>query len=176
MYPQRFEAILGSVDAVSGDLKDERFTPWVGKPPFYRRLCRCAATVLFFGRYLAAHARRLWTGALKRAQASERTARFFDLLGVADGHRHRLWIARQATPGKIAIGARIVDAATGDEPTRSQMIGRYFAYYVSTFPLCLGFIWVAFDRRKQGWHDKLAGTVVVRSRHRGPEPVKFRDL
>jgi uncharacterized RDD family membrane protein YckC len=86
------------------------------------------------------------------------------------------WIARQATPGKMAIGARIVDAATGDEPTRGQMIGRYFAYYVSTFPLCLGFIWVAFDRRKQGWHDKLAGTVVVRSRHRGPEPVKFRDL
>ena len=29
-------------------------------------------------------------------------------------------------------------------------------------PLCLGLIWVAFDARKQGWHDKLAGTVVVR--------------
>jgi uncharacterized RDD family membrane protein YckC len=29
------------------------------------------------------------------------------------------------------------------------------------------------DPRKQGWHDKLAGTVVVRSRHRGPAPVRF---
>jgi uncharacterized RDD family membrane protein YckC len=29
-------------------------------------------------------------------------------------------------------------------------------------PLMLGIIWVAFDKRKQGWHDKLAGTVVVR--------------
>jgi len=26
----------------------------------------------------------------------------------------------------------------------------------------LGLVWVAFDRRKQGWHDKLAGTVVIR--------------
>jgi uncharacterized RDD family membrane protein YckC len=26
----------------------------------------------------------------------------------------------------------------------------------------LGFIWVAFDKRKQGWHDKIAGTVVIR--------------
>jgi uncharacterized RDD family membrane protein YckC len=31
-------------------------------------------------------------------------------------------------------------------------------------PLMIGFIWVAFDPRKQGWHDKLAGTVVVRSK------------
>ncbi|EAV2407511.1 RDD family protein, partial [Salmonella enterica] len=36
----------------------------------------------------------------------------------------------------------------------------------------LGFFWIAFDRRKQGWHDKLAGTVVVRNT-RIPS-VKFR--
>ncbi|HKF94921.1 MAG TPA: RDD family protein, partial [Gammaproteobacteria bacterium] len=29
-------------------------------------------------------------------------------------------------------------------------------------PLGLGFLWIAFDKRKQGWHDKLAATVVVR--------------
>jgi uncharacterized RDD family membrane protein YckC len=28
----------------------------------------------------------------------------------------------------------------------------------------MGLLWVAFDPRKQGWHDKLAGTVVIRSR------------
>ena len=33
-----------------------------------------------------------------------------------------------------------------------------------TIPLLLGFIWVAFDAKKQGWHDKLAGTLVVKSR------------
>jgi len=53
------------------------------------------------------------------------------------------------------------------------MIGRYFAYFISTIPLCLGFLWITFDRKKQGWHDKLAGTVVVRTLRRGAEPVKF---
>jgi uncharacterized RDD family membrane protein YckC len=73
------------------------------------------------------------------------------------------WIARQATPGKMLIGARIVDAGTYGKPTTGQLIIRYLGYYVSTLPLLLGFIWVAIDRRKQGWHDKLAGTVVVRA-------------
>ncbi|MDH4312499.1 MAG: RDD family protein, partial [Gammaproteobacteria bacterium] len=46
-------------------------------------------------------------------------------------------------------------------------------YYVSMLPLMAGIVWVAFDPRKQGWHDKLAGTVVVRPRHRGPARVDF---
>ena len=83
------------------------------------------------------------------------------------------WVYRQATPGKIAIGARIVDAETGDVPSTGQLVGRYLGYYVSIIPLMLGIIWVAFDPRKQGWHDKLAGTVVVRPKNRGPVPVKF---
>ena len=84
------------------------------------------------------------------------------------------WIAKQATPGKIAIRARIVDAETGANPTTGQYIGRYLAYYLSMIPLFLGFIWVAFDRRKQGWHDKLAGTVVVRAKQKpGPADASF---
>ena len=83
------------------------------------------------------------------------------------------WVYRQATPGKIAIGARIVDARTGAKPGTGQLVGRYLAYYVSIIPLMAGILWVAFDPRKQGWHDKLAGTVVVRARNRGPAPVKF---
>ena len=74
------------------------------------------------------------------------------------------WIYRQATPGKIAIGARIVDAETGGKPSTRQLIVRYLGYYVSMLPLMAGIVWVAFDPRKQGWHDKLAGTVVIRSR------------
>jgi len=83
------------------------------------------------------------------------------------------WINRQATPGKIAIGARIVDAKSGGKPTTRQLVLRYLGYYVAAIPLFLGLIAVAFDPRKQGWHDKLAGTVVVRPRNRGPQPVKF---
>ncbi len=83
------------------------------------------------------------------------------------------WLTKQATPGKMAIGAKVVDARTGGPMSLGQSIGRYLGYFVSLFGLCLGFLWVAFDSRKQGWHDKLAGTVVVRARVRGPEPVRF---
>lgn len=83
------------------------------------------------------------------------------------------WVYRQATPGKMVISARIVDARTGGKPGTGQLIGRYLGYYVSIIPLLLGLVWVAFDARKQGWHDKLAGTVVVRPRVRGPQAVKF---
>jgi uncharacterized RDD family membrane protein YckC len=72
------------------------------------------------------------------------------------------WIFKSATPGKMAISAQIVDAQTGEKASKGQLIGRYFGYFISGIPLGLGIIWVAFDKRKQGWHDKLAGTVVVR--------------
>jgi len=71
------------------------------------------------------------------------------------------WIYRQATPGKMVVSAKIVDAKTFAPPSTGQLIGRYFAYYVSIFFFGLGFLWIAFDKRKQGWHDKLAGTVVI---------------
>lgn len=83
------------------------------------------------------------------------------------------WLFKQATPGKMAVSARVVDAATGQTLSVGQSIGRYLAYFVSTLPLGLGLLWVAFDPKKQGWHDKLAGTVVVRSKVRGPHPVRF---
>ena len=79
------------------------------------------------------------------------------------------WIYKSATPGKMIIKAEIVDAATLGKPTTGQLIGRYCGYYVSTIPLFLGLIWVAFDERKQGWHDKLAGTVVISTKDRVPQ-------
>jgi uncharacterized RDD family membrane protein YckC len=74
------------------------------------------------------------------------------------------WIFRSATPGKMATKLSIVDAKTGGKPSTAQFIGRYFGYFVSMIPLFLGIIWVGIDKRKQGWHDKLAGTVVIRHR------------
>ena len=73
------------------------------------------------------------------------------------------WVFRSATPGKMIVHIKIADAKTGGEPSTGQLIGRYFAYFLSTIPLLLGFLWVAFDKRKQGWHDKLAGTIVVKT-------------
>lgn len=75
-----------------------------------------------------------------------------------------LWRWLGATPGKRAIGARVVDAATGDRLTTGQAVVRSLAYVVSALPLCAGFLWIAFDARRQGWHDKLARSVVLRVR------------
>jgi len=106
------------------------------------------------------------------------------------------WKFRGATPGKMLMGARIVSANTLGPPSTGQLIGRYFAYLVSMLPsivvsvaiiatamllaredlklwlaitplLMWGFFWIAFDKRKQGWHDKLAGTVVIYDEENG---------
>ncbi len=83
------------------------------------------------------------------------------------------WVYKSATPGKMATRLTIVDAKTWGRPSTGQFIGRYLGYYVSMIPLFLGIIWVGIDKRKQGWHDKLAGTVVIRSNK--SEPVKFES-
>ena len=71
------------------------------------------------------------------------------------------WRYKGATPGKMAISAKIVDARTGQAPSTKQLVVRYFASFVSILPLFLGFAWIGFDRRKQGFHDKIAGTLVI---------------
>lgn len=73
------------------------------------------------------------------------------------------WVYKSATPGKMAFRLKIVDAKTGGPVSVGRLVGRYLGYYVSAIPLLLGMIWVGFDKKKQGWHDKLAGTVVVRN-------------
>ena len=84
-----------------------------------------------------------------------------------------LWSTRNTTPGKMAIGAKIVDAKTGKAPSLGQYIGRYAGYFLAFLPLGLGLLWVGFDRKKRGWHDMLSGTVVVRLKHRSLETVWF---
>jgi uncharacterized RDD family membrane protein YckC len=81
------------------------------------------------------------------------------------------WVYKSATPGKMALRLKIVDADTGQAVSTGRLIGRYLGYYVSIIPFFLGLIWVGIDKKKQGWHDKLAGTVVVRNMKK--EPVQF---
>ena len=83
------------------------------------------------------------------------------------------WIIKQTTPGKMVFSAKIVDAKTGHPPSVGQCIGRYLSYLLSAIPFFAGMVWVAFDGRKQGWHDKLAGTVVVRKKGRSVKSVSF---
>jgi uncharacterized RDD family membrane protein YckC len=74
------------------------------------------------------------------------------------------WTARQTTPGKMLISAVIIDERTAQPPSISQHFGRFLAFFLLVLPFGLGALWIAIDRKKQGWHDKLAGTVVVRVR------------
>lgn len=67
------------------------------------------------------------------------------------------------TPGKIVFGVRVV-ALNGDSISFGTAFLRWVGYIISAIFLLLGFIWVAFDPKKQGWHDKIAGTVVIRTR------------
>jgi uncharacterized RDD family membrane protein YckC len=73
------------------------------------------------------------------------------------------WSYKSATPGKMMFKLAIVDATTGEKPSTRQLIVRYLGYYVSAIPLLLGLFWVGIDKKKQGWHDKLANTLVVRN-------------
>ena len=74
------------------------------------------------------------------------------------------WVYKSAKPGKILLNTKIIDEKTGNKPTIKQSIIRYLGYYVSLIPLGLGFFWIAWDEKKQGWHDKMAGTVVIHSK------------
>lgn len=80
------------------------------------------------------------------------------------------WLKFQATPGKMVVRARVVDAKTGATMTPAQALLRYVGYFISAIPLLLGYLWIGFDSRKQGWHDKIAGTVVVRGNPTHSEP------
>jgi uncharacterized RDD family membrane protein YckC len=71
------------------------------------------------------------------------------------------WRLMMATPGKLLLGCLVVDARSGRTVGTGQALLRYLGYIVSALPLGLGFVWIAFDRRKQGFHDKIARTCVV---------------
>lgn len=71
------------------------------------------------------------------------------------------WMWRGQTPGKMLLGIRLV-RQDGSKVTIGVALLRYLGYIVSTAVLFIGFIWIAFDSRNQGFHDKMAETYVVR--------------
>jgi uncharacterized RDD family membrane protein YckC len=72
-----------------------------------------------------------------------------------------MWRFKGATLGDIIFHLKVVriDARPVDWPTA---IVRALGCFISIVVIGLGFIWIAFDPEKQAWHDKIAGTVVVR--------------
>lgn len=71
------------------------------------------------------------------------------------------WNVMSTTPGKLLMGCHLVDADTLQPISRKQAVIRLASYFISALPIYLGFVWAAFDKRKQGLHDKLAKTLVL---------------
>ncbi|MDD4874528.1 MAG: RDD family protein [Dehalococcoidales bacterium] len=87
---------------------------------------------------------------------------FGNLLSVLVGVAYFIifWVWRGQTLGNLLFNIKVI-RPDGSNVTVSIAFLRYLGYIVSTLVLFMGFIWIAFDKRKQGFHDKIAGTYVV---------------
>jgi len=65
------------------------------------------------------------------------------------------------TLGKMAVGIRVFDLAQGGPIGYGRAFIRYIGRIASTIPIFLGYFWMLWDKEKQTWHDKFAGSVVV---------------
>ncbi len=89
------------------------------------------------------------------------------LIGVA--YFVGFWATTGQTLGKMAMGIKVI-STDGSPVSRGKAFLRYLGYIVSGLVLSLGFIWAAFDEKRQGWHDKIAGTYVV------PKDTRFSAM
>lgn len=71
-----------------------------------------------------------------------------------------LWLLVDKTLGQALLGLRVL-RVDGRPLTFGPALRRVLGYYVSFFALFMGFLWILIDDRRQGWHDKIADTVVV---------------
>lgn len=73
-----------------------------------------------------------------------------------------LWATTGKTVGLWLVGARVVRQEDGGRLGLGRSLIRLVGYLVDTATSFVGFAWAGVDRRKQGWHDKMAGSYVVR--------------
>lgn len=72
-----------------------------------------------------------------------------------------MWVWKGTTFGGMIVGIK-GSRLDGRPMDVSVALVRHLASYLSALPMFLGFFWVGFDPEKQSWHDKIAGTIVVR--------------
>jgi uncharacterized RDD family membrane protein YckC len=77
-----------------------------------------------------------------------------------------MWKLRGTTVGGIVFDLHVV-RLDGRPLDWETAIVRALGCFLSLFVVFLGFIWIAFDDNHQAWHDKIAGTVVVRAKRGG---------
>jgi len=79
------------------------------------------------------------------------------LLGIA--YFTFFWTLVGFTPGKALLGLKIM-RRNGARISFGRSLVRFFAYWISAIPLFLGFLWILWDPKRQGWHDKIVDTQV----------------
>ena len=87
----------------------------------------------------------------------------FILILVWDiGYFVYFWSSSGQTPGKMIMGIKVV-SVDGGPVSVGKAIVRLIGYAISGIVIYLGFLWIIWDKEKQGWHDKIAGTYVVKT-------------
>ncbi|MGD2138129.1 MAG: RDD family protein [Gammaproteobacteria bacterium] len=138
----------------------ERHTCYAG---FWRRL---AAALIDFLLVTACGlcALLVWSGITQHANPWDSPATPLNL-GIAGllAFLLGLWLdARlQGTPGKRLLDCLVVDVHSGGPVSFTQSLRRGLAMPLSALPAGLGFFRIGWNRRKQGWHDRLSDTVVI---------------
>ncbi len=82
-------------------------------------------------------------------------------IAVSIGYWVYFWGTSGSTYGMRVLKLRVVDATTGAPIGIPRAFVRWLMTLVNTWACYIGWIWVAFDPRKQGWHDKVANSVVL---------------
>jgi uncharacterized RDD family membrane protein YckC len=77
------------------------------------------------------------------------------------GYGAVMWKLRGSTVGGIVCNLAVV-RHDGRDMDWGTAIVRALSSFLSLIALGLGFIWIAIDRENRAWHDKIAGTIVVR--------------
>lgn len=87
------------------------------------------------------------------------------LIGLAESVGYYIYFtAKGQTLGKKALKIRVVRVENGEAPGYLKAFLReVVGKMVSGAVLGLGYLWPLWDSRKQAWHDKIAGTVVVKA-------------
>lgn len=87
---------------------------------------------------------------------------FLAALLVGFGYFPWFWARGGQTPGMRLFGLRVVRDSDGGPVGAGGAMLRLVGYCVSGALFSLGYIWILIDKRKRGWHDLIAGTVVVK--------------
>lgn len=98
---------------------------------------------------------------LDRVEAEQLTRLILIWVVVVLAYFPIFW-ARGATPGMMLFKLRVVRTTDGSRLGIGRAIVRYIGFIISAWAIYIGLIWVAFDDRKQGWHDKIADSFVIR--------------